>query len=402
MASGQQLTSLAKELTERGHQVTVLTSNRGYDNHSLRFARRETWQGIAIIRIPSLAFGKSKRWQRALNFGSFLLLCASRLLLLPRFDLVVALTSPPLISLLGTVFVKLKGGRFLFWILDLNPDEAIAAGWLKGQSIVARTLERLLRYSLQNADRVIVLDRFMRQRIKEKGIPEEQIAVVPPWALDDAIHYDEKGRRVFREQKGLSENFVVMYSGNHSPCHPLDTLLGAALRLSGRSDIAFCFVGGGSEQARVQSFAAVHDLGNVRCLPYQPLEQLSASLSAADLHVVVMGDAFAGIIHPCKVYNILSIDAPFLYIGPEKSPIADIVTESKHYRAFAARNGDVARVVQCILQAQSMRPSRTLRSRDKRFSKARVLPQIIGLFESDSAVASANELGEARAKHAKA
>jgi len=402
MASGQQLTSLAKELAERGHQVTVLTSNRGYDNPSLRFPRHETWHGIAIIRIPSLALGKTKKWQRALNFGSFLLLCAFRLLLLPRFDVVVALTSPPLISLLGATFVRLKGGRFFFWILDLNPDEAIAAGWLKGHSAAARVLERLLRYSLQTAERVIVLDRFMRQRIKEKGIPEEQVAVVPPWALDDAIHYDKKGRRNFREQEELFDNFVVMYSGNHSPCHPLDTLLAAALRLSGREDIAFCFVGGGSEHAKVRSFAALHSLGNIRCLPYQPLGQLSASLSAADLHIVVMGDGFAGVIHPCKIYNILSIGAPFLYIGPEKSPIADIVTDSKGYQAFAARNGDVERVVQCILQVQGKRPSWTLRSKDGRFSKATVLPHMIRLFEKESMVACAEELGKMRANHAKA
>jgi len=48
----------------------------------------------------------------------------------------VALTSPPLISFLGSLFVKLKGGEFFFWVMDLNPDEAIAAGWLKEGSIM--------------------------------------------------------------------------------------------------------------------------------------------------------------------------------------------------------------------------------------------------------------------------
>lgn len=402
MASGQQLTSLARELSERGHNVTVLTSNRGYDNATLRFAPREVWQGITIIRIPTLALGKTKKWHRFVTFGSFLLLCALRLLLLPRFDIVVALTSPPLISLLGALFVKLRGGRLFFWIMDLNPDEAIAAGWLKAQSMTARVLQNLLRFSLRNAERVIVLDRFMKQRVKEKGIREERIVVVPPWALDDAIRYDGEGRRTFREEKKLSDNFVVMYSGNHSPCHPLDTLLEAARRLSGRRDIAFCFVGGGSEQAKVSSFAALYKLENIRCLPYQPLGQLSASLSAADLHVVVMGEAFVGIIHPSKVYNILSMGAPFLYIGPESSPIADIVSESSSYRAVAARNGDVTRVVQYILQATSKQTSRLLPSQENRFSKAAVVPQMIRLFEPDSILVPAGELGKMHAKHAKA
>ena len=65
-----------------------------------------------------------------LDFASYWASCLLRLAFLPRFDVVVALTSPPLISLLGAIFASFKGARFVFWMMDLNPDEAIAAGWL--------------------------------------------------------------------------------------------------------------------------------------------------------------------------------------------------------------------------------------------------------------------------------
>src|SRR5687767_1421722 len=143
-ATAQHLTDLALELTNNGHQVTVIASDRGYDNSANRFPRRETWKGIKIIRIPALGLAKSAKWRRALNFGSFLLVCTLRLLLAPRFDVVVALTSPPLISVLGSLFVLLRGGRFFFWVMDLNPDEAIAAGWLKEKSLTAKVLFRFL------------------------------------------------------------------------------------------------------------------------------------------------------------------------------------------------------------------------------------------------------------------
>ena len=38
-----------------------------------------------------------------------------------------------------------------------------------------------------------------------------------------------------------------MYSGNHSPCHPLDTVLQAALGMRSDPNVAFVFIGGGSE-----------------------------------------------------------------------------------------------------------------------------------------------------------
>src|SRR5207302_3410895 len=105
------------------------------------------------------------------------------------------------------------------------------------------------------------------------------------------------------------------------------TLLRAALELREETDIAFAFIGGGSEFETVRQFAARHNLTNIRMAPYQPLEELSASLSAADLHTVVMGDPFVGTVHPCKIYNILGVGAPVLCIGPEASHLADILAQ---------------------------------------------------------------------------
>jgi glycosyltransferase involved in cell wall biosynthesis len=363
----------------------VIAADRGYDDPATRFSRRETWQGVDIIRIPSFALGKHSKWRRAVSFASFLMSCSFRLLLLPRFDVVVALTSPPLISLLGSLFVQMKGGRFFFWVMDLNPDEAIAAGWLKENSFAGKILKSFLRFSLRHATRVIVLDRFMKERILKHGISDELITVLPPWAHGDAV-FDEAGRLAFREHHNLSQKFVVMYSGNHSPCHPLNTLLEAALRLSEKNEIAFCFVGGGSEQAKVRAFAAQHKLNRVSSLPYQPLKGLAGSLSAADLHAVVMGDGFSGIVHPCKVYNILSIGIPFLYIGPPESYVTDIASQATNgFAMYSARHGEVDRVVAHILKVAEQK--RSFRSEGcpelaRKFAEDALLPRMIQLLES--------------------
>ena len=371
VSTAQHLTDLATTLSSRGHEVTVVASDRGYDDPAIRFKRRERWEGIDIIRIPAASFGKSSRWRRALNFGSFLLLCSLRLLVLRRFDVVVALTSPPLISFLAALFVKLKGGSFCFWVMDLNPDEAIAAGWLEQNSATSRILQRMLKYSLKVASRTIVLDRFMKERVVGKGVDASRVAIVPPWSHDDHVVYSAAGREAFRQRHGLSDRFVVMYSGNHSPCHPLDTLRDAARALEDSPQISFCFIGGGSEQAKVRGSG----LSNVKCLPYQPLIELSNSLSAADLHVVVMGEEFVGIVHPCKAYNILSIGAPVLYIGPEPSHVTDIA--SQHGQFFLTRHGSVDAVVKAITKAMQDRRPRPVTS----FSKQTLLSELITHIE---------------------
>jgi colanic acid biosynthesis glycosyl transferase WcaI len=388
VSTAQHLTDLAVELANNGHHVTVIAGDRGYDNSANRFPRRENWKGIRIIRIPSLALGKSSRLRRALNFASFLAICSLRLLLLPRFDVVVGLTSPPLISLLGALFVRVKGGKFFFWVMDLNPDEAIAAGWLKRDSLPAKFLSYCLDYSLRHSEKVIVLDRFMKQRIIDKGIAEEKLAVIAPWSHNYAVTYDTAGRLAFRSQHGLAEKFVVMYSGNHSPCHPLNTLLAAALKLSPRPDVAFCFIGGGSEHEKVKEYAQRHQLANILVLPYQPLDQLGASLSAADLHVVVMGDGFTGIVHPCKIYNILEIGAPVLYIGPADSHVVDVISQMEEADLMcSARHGEIETVAKYLTGAAERMIGTRSPSAIKissHFSKTNVLPQMIEILGSVS------------------
>ena len=365
----------------------MLADSRAYDDRSRRFPLRETWSGVRVIRVPSTGFGKSARWRRAADFASFMLSCAVHLLFLPRIDVVIATTSPPLISFLAALAVPLKARKLLFWSMDLNPDEAIAAGWLRPNSATARLLSRLMLYSMRRAERIVALDRFMRDRIRAKGIAAEKVVVIPPWAHDDLVCFDAEARRRFRERHGLIDKFVVMYSGNHSPCHPLDTLLKAAGCLTDHPEIVFLFVGGGSEFRKPLELYR-RGMTNIRCLPYQPKEELAGSLSGADLHVVVMGDPFVGIVHPCKLYNILAVGAPFLYIGPLESHITDLVADlPTPGLASVSRHGEVESVIREILTV-AQRPSADrsfVHEFASRFSRRVLVSQMILALEAMAA-----------------
>src|SRR5438105_15363802 len=98
VATAQYLTDLALGLRESGHAVTVLTNKRGYDDCQTTYPSYETWNGIQIIRVSNTGFGKKARWRRFLDFATFCASLSGRLLRMPRFDVVVVLTSPPLVS----------------------------------------------------------------------------------------------------------------------------------------------------------------------------------------------------------------------------------------------------------------------------------------------------------------
>src|SRR6185503_10863307 len=102
---------------------------------------------------------------------------------------------------------------------------------------------------------------------------------------------------------------------NHSPANPLRTLLEATLGFKDRDDVRFFFVGGGLGKKEVETFAREHDVRNIISLPYQPLADLRYSLSAADVHVVSLGENMVGIVHPCKIYGAMTVGRPILYFG---------------------------------------------------------------------------------------
>jgi glycosyltransferase involved in cell wall biosynthesis len=385
MATGQYLSELAAALAEKGHEVTVVTGRRAYDEPDKIFPTRENWRGVRIFRVFSTRFGKQAKWRRAADFASFIFFCCARLLFLRRHDIVVALTTPPLISFIGAWRAKLWRAKFCYWVMDMNPDEAIAAGWLCADSFMGKMLERMSRFSFRRTGRIIALDRFMRDRIIAKGIAPGKIAVIPPWSQDNDVRFDAVGREQFRTAHGLQDKFVVMYSGNHSPVHPLDTLMRAAERLKDDKSIAFCFVGGGSEFKRVQRWAEVGKRANVLCLPYQPLNQLSASLSAADAHVIIMGNAMLGIVHPCKIYNVLSVAAPVIYIGPQPSHVTEILDKlGDEHLAIRVAHGEAETLADQIqnLQQKTAGVRRPLSKEvSAAFSKGVLLPELIGLLE---------------------
>ena len=385
VATAQYLTDLAQGLVAAGHKVTVVAASRGYDNPDKRYPVVETWKGIHIRRIWTPGLGKQSKWRRFIDFAIFWLNATFILLRQERQDITICLTSPPLISTLGTAVAALKGGAVIPWVMDLNPDEAVAAGWLKAGGLPERFMSALQGWSFKRSAKIIALDRFMAARLEAKGLPAEMIHVDAPWSHDDAIHYDAAARETFRTQHGLGGKFVVMYSGNHSPCHPLDSLLQSVLYLAKTNHIHFMFIGGGSEFIKVKAFQARHELTNITCLPYLPLDQLSGSLSSADLHVVVMGAPFVGIIHPCKIYNILATGLPFLGIGPPECHLTDLASRisDKRYATMASHNNIplLTTAIQTAANQGALPPATELQKLAAEFSIVRLRPRLVSLVE---------------------
>ena len=236
--------------------------------------------------------------------------------------------------------------------MDINPDQAVAAGKFSPKSPAVIAFDNMNRLFLRRVRLVVALDRFMAERLQKKYNLQAKIEVIPPWPMIDEDRPPvEHKENSFRKKHGLDSKFVVMYSGNFSIVHPITTILKAAMKLQEDPDFIFLFIGGGNGYPEIKDFVQKYRPKNIRLLPYQPLNALHTSLSAADIHLVAMGDNMVGIVHPCKVYGAMAVARPILYLGPEPSHISDLI--KTHRIGWHVNHGDVQQAVSCLREAKS-------------------------------------------------
>jgi glycosyltransferase involved in cell wall biosynthesis len=324
-AVGQHLADTAAEMVRRGWRVIVLTADRGYDDPSIVYPGHEVRDGVDIYRLPWSSFGKRSIPVRLAGGLSFITQATLRGLLTQGVDRILVSTSPPLCGAAALAIATLRGVPISYWVMDLNPDQMIELGMISERSVLARAFDTYNRLLLRRARRVVTLDRFMAERINRKRDVSAKLDVLPPWPPDDDPEPVAPATNPFRAAHGLHGKFVVMYSGNHSLSSPLTTLLQAALRVQDLADVVFLFVGGGVGKREVEAVIREHAPRNIRSLPYQPLAELNYSLSAADVHVVAVGNQAVGVVHPCKVYGAMAVGRPILLLGPQPCHVTDII-----------------------------------------------------------------------------
>jgi glycosyltransferase involved in cell wall biosynthesis len=262
------------------------------------------------------------------DYLSFYARALAKGLLLPRFDVVVTLTTPPIIGLVGTILRRWKGTRHVYWSMDLHPDASLALGRMSRRNPVVAALGWLSDTVYRHADKVVVLGPYMADRIAAKRVRPERIVTIPVWSRRDEIYPLPRFGHPLREALGLTDKFVAMYSGNLGMAHSFGEIVEAARQLRDHPEIVFLFIGDGPRMAEVRAAQQADGLSNVRFLDYVPRDQLHVSLSVADVHLISMRREMTGIVVPGKLYGAMASARPTLFIGPDHCESADTVRQA--------------------------------------------------------------------------
>ena len=314
---------VADALTER-HRVTVLAGRPSYDPvecHSRYLIRREVRGNLAVERVGSTAYPRFQMHRRVSNYLTYLSLAIPRAISL-RSDVVLAMTDPPIEGIVGAAVAQLSGRPFVYNIRDMYPDMAVEGSIVRPGSFTARW-ERLHRWALRRATRVIVLGEDMRDRIVAKGVDPARVVV-----SRDGITVPETlpppDNSVAREIRG-DFRFVLVHAGNLGYYGAWQTLV-SAVRLLENEGVGLVFIGEGAMKSQVEAMAA--GCRAVRFLPFRPAGEIPLVLSSGDMHVVTVKRVLEGVVVPSKIYPTLAAGRPVLGVAPEECDVVRIIRGS--------------------------------------------------------------------------
>src|SRR5437868_7207172 len=175
-ATSQMLSDLSFHLAERGWHVEVVTSRQRYDQAAAKLWSRETVRGVSVRRVWSTRFGRAFLPGRAIDYATFYASAFCALLRrATRHTTIVALTDPPLISVVAAFAAMLRRATLVNWTQDLFPEVAEALGMR-----ALRVLRRARDWSLRRARVNVALGEAMAARLP-------RAAVIHNWG-DAALH----------------------------------------------------------------------------------------------------------------------------------------------------------------------------------------------------------------------
>ncbi|MGB6898368.1 MAG: glycosyltransferase family 4 protein [Candidatus Acidiferrum sp.] len=319
-ATAKMAATVVEALSAR-HEVTVLCGRPSYDpseRRRWRLWRTEKVGRARVVRVGSTDYPRFAMKRRVLNYLSYVVLAIPRALFV-RSDVVLAMTDPPFEGIVGAIVALLKGKKYVYNIRDMYPDMAIG-GSIVEPGVLSRIWERLHRWALRRATRVIVLGEDMRGRIVAKGVNPAGVEIVrdgtdilPPDGPQPTMDED-----VIGAIRGDSK-FVLLHAGNLGFYGAWETLIAAVEKLEA-DGVSLVFVGEGAQRGYVETLAK--GAKNVRFLPFFPTSKIPSVLAAPDAHVITVKRGLEGVVVPSKMYGILAAGKPIITVAPEETDAA--------------------------------------------------------------------------------
>ncbi len=309
---------IAFDVVKRGGEVTVICGTPNYpkgrffDGYGWFKRRKETVNGVKVIRIPIIPRGEGSKLKLLVNYFSYFIAASLylpfHLMANKRYDACfVQQLSPVMMSVPGILFKKLTKRPLYTWVLDLWPESLKAAGGVNNKKILG-FFERFAKSEYKNSDVILVSSKGFAKNITAKGDYAGKIQFMPNWAEDELLSEERP------QIPALPEGFSVLFAGNVGEAQDFDSIVEAAKLLKAEDDIRFVIVGDGRKKEWVEEQIKENGLeGRILMLGRYDISYMPSFFAAADcLLLPLKDDEIMNLTVPAKMQAYMANGKPIL------------------------------------------------------------------------------------------
>ena len=314
--------AFVQALQRLGHEVTVITAfpnypeGRIYDGYKLRLIRRETFNGVPVVRLPLYPSHDNSSVRRSVNFLSFFLAVSIYLVLRrTRYD-IAYVYHPPITVGLAAALARMP---FILDVQDLWPD-TIAATGMRGAAHLEGVISTLCNFVYRRASAIVTQSEGMRRALIDRRVPPAKVSVIRNWAAAE-LHG-------VAESLGNCGPFTLVYGGNLGRAQQLGNLMDAAAILQQeRPGIQIRLYGSGIDELELRATALKLKLTNVEFCNRVSAQEISSAFANADALLLHLGDnPLFAITVPSKTQQYLAMGRPI--IAAVNGEAAEILKQS--------------------------------------------------------------------------
>jgi glycosyltransferase involved in cell wall biosynthesis len=326
------INDICTEWVKRGYKVTVVTGipnypqGKYYDGYGLFKKRKETYNGMEIIRIPLIPRGNNAI-MLALNYLSFVVSGFFwKVFTKIKADYVFIFEVSPMTQALpGVWYAKKWKIPCYLYVQDLWPENVEIITGIKNRKIIG-SIGKMVDYIYRGCTKIFTTSESFVKSIHDRGVLLDKIEYWPQYAEDFYIPIEEMSIPEIPKD----DTFNIIFAGNLGAAQGLDILPKAAEIIKTRSDkkIRFNIVGDGRYKNEFVNIVNSKGLDNMfNFIPKQPATRIPEFMAASDAAFLSLTDSplFAMTI-PAKLQSYMACGIP--NIASAAGETAKIITES--------------------------------------------------------------------------
>lgn len=309
------VTDLCQRLRQAGHEVTVLCGipnypqGKYYSGYGTFKKRKETLNGVRILRVFQIPRGQDSKIRLMLNYFSFAFCgCLKTLFLRKQFDVVYTWEISPITLALPACLIRLLHRiPHVLYVMDLWPENVQAVSGISNPRIM-KWIGKLVDFIYRRCDLILTSSQSFCDCIAKRGHPAEKLMFLPQCATEESVFGQQIASPI-----DLPQGVNIVFTGNIGEAQGLGIVPRAAAILQ-EKDIRFIIIGDGRGiEALKQDIQEAGVADKVLLYPRQDAEKIPAILAKADAALLCLEDNPVFQLYlPAKLQTYLTCGIPVL------------------------------------------------------------------------------------------